>query len=125
MKATDSNIIFLQSEDLKVAFFTQGTAQSEGTLRENSITRQPDFRDVFGVFEDFSNVTCTVRTNEVVRQVKLTKCRMLLYSFANCNAASHHSTVICEVKDKQVSFVTKNFCNSERALFANGTIGQM
>lgn len=44
-------------------------------------------------------MSCTIWSDEVIRKVELTECRMLLDSLADGDAASYHRFIICEIQD--------------------------
>ena len=70
-------------------------------------------------------MACTIRSNKVVREVELAERRMLLDCLADGNAASHHSSIVGEVEDEQVSFVVQHACDGECAFLSDGAISQM
>ena len=106
IKTVEADIIFLECEHLQVSLFSKSTPQSQCTLGEDTVARQPDFSDVLGVLEHLSDMPCAVWPNKVVREVELTQRRVLLNGLTDGDASSHHGAVVSEVENEQVALVT-------------------
>ena len=72
-QAFEADVVLFQSQHFEVALLPQGSAESQGTLREDAIAREPNLRDVLGVFKDFCDVAGSVGPNKVVRKVQLSQ----------------------------------------------------
>lgn len=94
----ETNIIPLKTENLEEFLVLKCLAQCCGTIREDTVVREPELLDVLCSLEHFSDVACTIRPNHIITEVELSKGGVMLDVFANGNAAVDTCLVVGHIQ---------------------------